>query len=98
VCVCVYSHLPPALLEQLLLLLDRVVLGEVAPQRAHHDHGDDAGEQQHDDQAVEDREPVHLWEQIIRISYYCKRTGLGFTVKPGGRVVVVVILWRAAAR
>lgn len=33
---------------------------QVPPERAHHDHGDDAGQEEHDRQAVDDREPVDL--------------------------------------
>ena len=53
------SFQPDAYL-QLFLLLYRIVTVEVAPQRAHHDHRDDARQEQHDRERVEDREPVDL--------------------------------------
>ena len=52
------------LLELLLLLLVAPV--EVAAQRAHHDHRDDACQQQHDRPWVEDREPVDLVVAMYR--------------------------------
>ena len=37
-----------------------LVLREILADRAHHDHGDDAGHDDHDHARVQDAEPVHL--------------------------------------
>ena len=53
-------QLPAGLLLGLLGRLQLVVLGDVAVQRAHHDHGHHAAQEQHDHQRVDDAEPVDL--------------------------------------
>ena len=58
-------------LEVLLVLL--VVTVEVATQRAHHDHRDDAREQQHDGQRVDDREPVDLVVAHVQVKVPARR-------------------------
>eukprot|EP00964_Phaeocystis_antarctica_P129378 scaffold93227_cov63-Phaeocystis_antarctica.AAC.1 len=58
-------------LEVLLVLL--VVTVEVATQRAHHDHRDDAREQQHDGERVDDREPVDLVVAHVQVEVPARR-------------------------
>ena len=53
------DEFPSTLFGKVLLVL-LIVAVEVSAQRAHHNHCDDAREQQHDRERVDDREPVDL--------------------------------------
>mmetsp|Transcript_7162 Transcript_7162/g.17807 ORF Transcript_7162/g.17807 Transcript_7162/m.17807 type:complete len:271 (+) Transcript_7162:528-1340(+) len=53
-------ELPASLLLTLLKEVLLLVALEVPPESAHHDHGDEARQEEDDHEGVEDREPVHL--------------------------------------
>lgn len=68
------DELPASLLGLLLgCELDLVVAAEVAVQGAHEDHGDDAAEEQHNDDGVDNREPVDLRVGHLKVEVPTRR-------------------------
>ena len=63
---------------------ERVAPVEVSPQRACHDHRDDAREQQHDRERVDERDPVHLG-RVVDVSWACPAERAGPDLAPGRR-------------
>lgn len=57
-------QLPPSFLLRLLCSLQLVVLGDVTVQRAQHDHGHHAREEEHNHERIDDGKPVDGGAQL----------------------------------